>query len=237
MSFRQVGALGATALLAAALAACGSNAHTASSTSVTVYNVSADPGAQLPTTATKHRVPLTTAVLRSTLDSLLSKHVTIVAALMHRVGEGDTNPSEQIRTLAGNTRALTDVIARVYGNDAARAFAQLWEQHTQFFIDYAQADRVHSKSGKRLAQEQLQDYQNDFASFVSTATASNASLSTVTGLLHAHVHNLTSYIDADVAGHDAEAHQILTDAAANMHVVARTVSEAIAAQHLATIAP
>jgi hypothetical protein len=236
MSVRRVAALGATALLVTALAACGSNAHTAT-TPVTVYNVSADPGENLPTTDTKHRVLLTTAVLRSTLDSLLSKHVTVVAALMHHVGEGDASPTEQIRALATNTRALTDVIARVYGLDGARAFAQLWEQHTQFFIDYAHADRIHSNRGKRLAQSQLLDYQKDFASFVSTATAGDASLTAVTGLLHAHVHDLTSYIDADVAGHDAEAHQILTEAVTNMRVIAKTVSDAIAAQHLETVAP
>ena len=156
---------------------------------------------------------------------------------MHQVGDGDASPTDQVKALAANTRALTEVVARVYGSEAARAFAQLWEQHTQFFIDYAQADRDHSNAAKRLAQGQLLDYQNDFASFVSTATASDASLTAVTGLLHAHVHDLTSYIDADVAGHEAEAHQILTQAVANMHVIAKTISDAIAAQHPETVAP
>jgi len=27
--------------------------------------------------------------------------------------------------------------------DGARAFAELWEQHTQFFVDVAHADRMH----------------------------------------------------------------------------------------------
>ena len=130
------------------------------------------------------------------------KHVTLVAVLMHQVGEGDTSPTEQISALAANSQALTDVIARVYGRDGARAFAQLWEQHTQFFIDYAHADHVHSNAAKHLAQEQLLAYQNDFARLLTTATASATSLPAVTGLLHAHVHDLTSYIDADVAGND-----------------------------------
>ncbi len=129
------------------------------------------------------------------------------------------------------------MIARVYGRNGARAFAQLWEQHTQFFVDYAQADRVHSNAAKRLAQGQLLDYQTDFASFVSTVTASGSSLTAVTGMLHAHVHDLTSYIDADVAGNDTEAHQILTHAVATMHLIAKTVSDAIAAQHLETVGP
>jgi len=236
MSARKGPALGAIALLVTALAACGSSSR-AATTPVTVYNVSADPGDNLPAIDAKHHVVLTTAVLRSTLDSLLSAHATLVAALMHQVGDGDTSPTDQVKALAANTRALTEVVARVYGSEAARAFAQLSEQHTQFFIDYAQADRDHSNSAKRLAQGQLVDYQNDFASFVSTATASDASLTAVTGLLHAHVHDLTSYIDADVAGHEAEAHQILAQAVANMHVIAKMISDAIAAQHPETVAP
>ena len=236
MSTRITPALGAIAMFVAALAACGSSSH-AATTPVTVYNISADPGDNLPAIDAKHRVVLTTAVLRSTLDSVLSTHATLVAALMVRVGDGDTAPIEQVKALASNTRALTDVVARVYGNEAARAFAQLWEQHTQFFIDYAQADRDHSNAAKRLAQGQLLDYQNDFASFVSTATASDASLTAVTGLLHAHVHDLTSYIDAEVAGHETEARQILTQAVANMHIIAKAISDAIAAQHPDTVAP
>ena len=102
---------------------------------------------------------------------------------------------------------------------------------------HAHADHVHSNGAKHLAQEQLLDYQNDFASFVTTATASGASLTAVTGLLHAHVHDLTSYIDADVAGHDSVARQILVHAVATMHVIAKTVADAIAAQHLRTVAP
>src|SRR5207302_2342384 len=136
----------------------------------------------------------------------LSVHATLVAALMHQVGDGDASPTDQVKALAANTRALTEVVARVYGSEAARAFAQLWEQHTQFFIDYAQADRDHSNAAKRLAQGQLLDYQNDFASFVSTATASDASLTAVTGLLHTHLHGLTSYIDAHVVWYSSSEH-------------------------------
>jgi len=236
MSIRNLPALGATLVLVAGLAACGSSSH-AATTPVTVYDVSADPGKNLPTTDAKHRVVLTTAMLRSTLDSLFSKHVTLVAVLMHQVGEGDANPTIQIGALVANSQALTDVVARVYGRDGARAFAQLWEQHTQFFIDYAHADHVHSNAAKHLAQEQLLAYQNDFASLLTSATASAASLPAVTGLLHAHVHDLTSYIDADVAGHDSVARQVLVHAVATMHVIAKTVADAIAAQHLRTVAP
>ena len=61
MSIRNVPALGATALLVAGLAACGSSSH-AAPTPVTVYDVYADPGQNLPATNSRHRAVLTTAV-------------------------------------------------------------------------------------------------------------------------------------------------------------------------------
>ena len=178
---------------------------------------------------------LTAVVLRTTLDSLLSKHAELVIALAHEVGAGNDTPTAAITALAANTQALTDAIALVYGRDAARAFAQLWEQHTQFFINYAQADRTHNHTAKDDAESQLADYQSDFASFLSTATAGGVGLVAVTSLLHTHVTDITSYIDADVAGHTALADQLGAHAVTHMHIIARAIADAIAAQHLATV--
>jgi hypothetical protein len=229
--------LAAAALLVASLAACGSSSSSSESTTpVTVFSLSADPGLNLPAAA-RGKARLTTAALRSDLDTVLAQHAQLVAALMHQVGAGNDNPTAAVDALAANTKALTNAISLIYGPEGGRAFAQLWEQHTQFFIDYAYADRVRSGNAKQLAERRLLDYQNDFASFVSSATAGRAPLLAVTGLLHSHVHDLTSYIDADVAGHGDEAKQLLDRAVAHMHDIARAITDAIAAQHLKTIAP
>ena len=235
MKARRTSVLAASALLACGLAACGSGSHSSSSP-ITVFDVSADPSGNLPP-APKHPSPLTTSTLRSTVDALLSKHVVLVAALAHRVDIGDTSAPAAVAALTANTASLTAAIDQVYGTDAARAFEQLWAQHTQFFLDYAHAARNHDGHGKATAESELGDYQNDFAAFVSTATAGGASLRDVTALLHGHVEDITSYIDADVAGHAADATRILTAAVAHMHVIAGAVSHAIALQHLKTVTP
>jgi hypothetical protein len=236
MSLRRSPALAATALFVALLAACGAASH-ASSPPITVFDVSADPSRSLPPVDAKHHVTLTAATLPSALDSLLSTHATLVAALAHEVVTGNTTPGAAIAALAANTRSLTNAIEDVYGASAARAFAQLWAQHTQFFIDYANAARAHDGSAKREAEGKLFDYQSDFASFVSTATAGGASLAAVSGLLHSHVHDVTSYIDADAGGNARVARRILAESVARMHVIAKTVSDAIVAQHLKTVTP
>lgn len=221
-------------LIGLTAAACGSSAH-ASSTPVTVFSLSADPARDIPVTTLSQHVVLSAVQLRSTLDTLLTNHTTFIAALMHEVGAGSSSTGASVRALAANTQALTDAIAVVYGTPAARAFAQLWEQHTQFFIDYAQATRDHDHGAKEVAESRLRDYQNDFGSFVSTATAGGVSLVAVTNLLHGHVEDLTRYIEADVGGNAPEAARILVQAVTHTRVIAHAVAEAIVAQHLTTV--
>ena len=140
--------------LAGGLATCGTGAHR-SSAAVSVFDLAADPARNLPAVDPRHPVVLTVAALHASFDSLLSQHVTLVAALMHEVGAGDADitrrstPWRQIRS-----RSPTR-IAVVYGTDAARAFAQLWEQHSQFFVDYAQATRDHDGKAKHEAEDRL----------------------------------------------------------------------------------
>lgn len=225
------------ALAATFVTACGSGGGSDASSPVTVFNVSADPGQMVPPTKPGRPVVLTVAEVHTALDSLLAKHATLIAALMHEVGAGNDHPTAAITALTANTQGLVDAINAVYGAAGARAFAQLWEQHTQFFIDYAHAARVHDNGAKREAISRLVDYQNDFASFVTTATAGGAPLVAVTELLHTHVDDLTNYINADVDGRTAAAQQLLTQTIAHMHVIAKAIADAIAAQHLKTVTP
>jgi hypothetical protein len=236
LTIRRALHLAPAALLVLALAACGSGSHP-EATPVTVFNVSSDPGANLPAVNARHQVRLTRAEVKVSFDALLSNHAKLVAALMHEVGAGNDHPNAAIAALATNTQLLTNAIAMIYGTDSARAFAQLWEQHTQFFIDYAQADRNHDHKAKDEAEDRLTDYQNDFGSFVSTATGGRVPLLAVTRLLHGHVEDMTDYIDSDVAGHAAEARHLLDQAVAHMHIIAGAVSDAIVRQRLATVRP
>jgi hypothetical protein len=232
----RLGAAVTVAAVAGGLATCGAGAHR-SSTPVSVFDLAADPAQNIPAVDPRHPVVLTVAQLHSSFDSLLSRHVTLVAALMHEVGAGDTDVRASVDALAANTQSLTDAIAVVYGTDAARAFAQLWEQHAQFFVDFSQATRDHDGKAKVETEDRLRDYQNDFASFVTTTTAGGVALVAVTNLLHGHVDDLTRYIVADVAGDSTDAGQILRQAQAHMRVIANSIADAIAAQHLASVTP
>ena len=222
--------------LVIAAAGCGSSSHE-SSPPVTVFDMTADPGQGLPVAKPGHPVVLARAAVRSTLDSLLAAHTTLVATLMHQVGASDANPAAAVKALATNTTALAGAITLVYGTDGGRAFQQLWAQHTQFFIDYAHAVRAHDGKAKQQAKEELADYQSDFGNFVTTATGGRVPLLAVTSLLHGHVQDLTQYIEADVAGRVVEARRLLDQAVAHMHVIATEVADSIVRQHLKTVGP
>jgi hypothetical protein len=234
MNPRHARRFGATAVLIATLAACGSSSQ-ASSPPITVFDVAADPSQSLLALDTEHHVALTAAALRSTLDSLLSKHATLVAALVDDIVAGSTTPNAAINAVTANNGALTNAIDQVYGENAARAFAQLWGQHTQFFVDYASAAYRHDGSAKEEAESKLRDYQNDFASFVDTATAGGTSLAAVVGLLHGHIHDITGYVDAAVSGDRLATRRILAESVVHMHAIAKAVTRAILAQHLKTV--
>jgi len=225
------------AIAALFTSACGSSSSDSARSPVTVFDVSADPGADIPTTVAGQPVRLTAGQVRSALNGLLSAHATLVATVMHQVGHGNDQPTAAIAALTVNTQSLTSAIAAIYGAGGARAFAQLWEQHTQFFVDYARGDRTNDHAAKALALRRLLDYQRDFASFVSTATSHGASLVAVTDLLHTHVRDLTGYIDADTAGNLASARILLARSVAHTHIIATAIANAIAGQHLATVTP
>jgi hypothetical protein len=216
--------------------ACGSSADK-TSTPVTVFDMNSDPGKGLPTLKPGQHAVLAAAELRTSLDRMLTDHATLVAELVHEIGAGHENTTEAVKALAANSAALANAMTLVYGLDAGRAFSQLWEQHTQFFVDYAEAVRAHDDKSKEQTESALQDYQNDFGRFLSTATQGGVPLRMVIRLLHGHVHDLTAYIDADIAGRHDEAARLLDDAVAHMHVIAKSVTDSIIAQHLKTVKP
>jgi hypothetical protein len=233
ISVRAAVALAVLALFAVVFEGVGSHSRTTDAP-VVVFDVAADPGEAVPVV---HQAALEVSTLRTQLDSLLSQHVVLVAALAHAVDAGDDNPTAAVRALTKNSQALTGAIATVYGPDAGRAFEQIWEQHTQFFVDYAQAARAHDGGKRGEAINRLNDYQNDFASFLSTATDGSAPIAAVSVLLHGHVEDLLRYIDDDVAGKRAEAEHDLQQAVGHMRVISRTVANAIAAHSPDTIKP
>lgn len=175
-------------------------------------------------------VVIPAAELEALLADLLGEHAELVADVMLAAADGD-DTADSVEALQENTVELTGAINLVYGPDGAAAFDQLWGQHTQFFAEYAVAAGDGDEQRKNEEYAKLHDYHLDFSSFADTATGGAAPFDAVVELLHTHVSDLTGYIDAHVAGDDAEAARFREAATSYMTVIADALAGAIAAQN------
>jgi hypothetical protein len=132
--------------------------------------------------------------------------------------------------LAANTDDIVAAVGLVYGPVGARAFAQLWANHTQFLIAYAAATANHDAAAKRDALANLADYEHDSAALFDQATGGRASTATVQQLLYNHVVQMTSGLDAAADGR-ADLHvQIGVQAHSYAIDIGGALASAIAAQ-------
>jgi hypothetical protein len=194
-----------------------------------IFDLEAGYTAGLDPTAAEQRAVIPAADLEALLEGLLAEHAELVADVMVAAADGG-NTGAAVEALQQNTVELTGAINTVYGPAGARAFDQLWGQHTQFFAEYAVASGDDDQERRNDAFAKLHDYHRDFSTFTDTATGGAAPAEVVVELLHTHVDDLTGYIDAHTSGDDTEAEARLDSATSYMSVIAEALAGAIAAQ-------
>ena len=195
-------------------------------TSPTVFDVASSAN---PTTDLVDGEAMTHGQLRLTLQLLLGEHTLLTHAVMTVIATGasDADVAGAISALTTNTAGLTDAIALAYGATAAEAFAQIWNQHAQFFADYAAGRAADDPHAVHEAHGSLEDYRDDFASFLDTATGGDAPLELVRELLDVHVRQME---DALTTGPDGGESRALAEAHAHMYVIGGALADAIATQ-------
>jgi hypothetical protein len=169
---------------------------------LSIIDLTHDAGAGISAVDPARHDVVTAATLRLTVEQLLAAHGVSATAMMRSVSTGASDVPERLAALAKNTTDLTAAIGLVYGPTGARAFDQLWSQHTQAFLDYASA---RSDAARAEARAHLADYERDFSSFVGTATANGVPASAVEKMLHQHNAQMVGQLDAIRAGNAAGA--------------------------------
>ncbi len=129
---------------------------------LSIIDLGRDAGSGIAEVDPARRDVLPAAALRLTVEQLLAAHGVSATAMMRSVATDAGDVTRRLDALAGNTADLTAAIGLVYGRVGARAFDQLWSQHTQAFLDYAAAG---SDKARATARAHLVDYEHDFASF------------------------------------------------------------------------
>lgn len=215
----------------AMLAACGAS-DTMSSRSLApmIVDHGRDAGAGVAEVTPDRGAVVKAGDLRLLLEELLAVHGTLTSQMMRLATVDDDALGAWIDALAANTGELSAAIGLVYGPAGARAFDQLWSFHTQFFLDYADALRRDDDEGAQLALDGLDDYRDDFASFLSLATGAIAPEAAVVELLDTHIGHMTGQLDAYRRGDLASSLAIEREGHEYLTTIGTTLATAIAAQ-------
>jgi hypothetical protein len=219
------------AIISAALIAGGCSTADRSTPEVPhIFDLNVDSAAAIVPVAPDRVNVLAAAQLRLTLERLLGWHVVTLTEVMARTERGDESLQQWMDALASNTDDIVRAIGLVYGPVGARAFGQLWANHTQFLIDYAEALANHDTAAARKALANLAEYEHDTAALLDRATAGAAPAAAVQQLLENHVAQMTSGLDAAAHGLADRHAQISVDAHSYAIDIGDALASAIAAQ-------
>jgi hypothetical protein len=131
--------------------------------------------------------------------------------------------------LDANSEAITTVIAGIYGDQAGKQFAPLWEKHIGFLVDYTSAVGAKDQAKADQAMDNLLGYTEDFGAFINAASP-KLGKDTVAGLIKTHVFTLKDEIDAQAAKNFTKAYTTERTAADHMAMIATGLTTTVVAQ-------
>jgi hypothetical protein len=170
------------------------------------------------------------SALRAALTGLLIQHVAQTGEVVQSVVATSLTSAQTqgaIAALDQNTQDLGKAIGSLYGSDAQTAFLKMWRDHIGFFVDYTKGVAGGDAKAVKAAQAKLATYQQQFGSFLGTATGLPADA--VSADLQGHVQTLEAAIKAILTKSPSAAAKIAM-AEEHMAGTAAVLAKAIAAQ-------
>ena len=170
------------------------------------------------------------SALRAGLTGLLIQHVAQTGEVVQSVVATSLTSAQTqgaISALDQNTQDLGKAIGSLYGADAQTAFLKMWRAHIGFFVDYTKGLAAGDQAAVKSAQAKLATYQQQFGSFLGTATGLPADA--VSADLQGHVRTLEAAIQAILTKSPTAAAKIAM-AEDHMAGTAAVLAKAIAAQ-------
>ena len=170
------------------------------------------------------------SALRAGLTGLLIQHVAQTGEVVQSVVATSLTSAQTqgaIAALDQNTQDLGKAIGSLYGADAQTAFLKMWRDHIGFFVEYTKGLAAGDKAAVKAAQAKLATYQQQFGSFLGTATGLPADA--VSADLQGHIQTLEVAIQAILTKSPTAAAKI-SMAEDHMAGTAAVLAKAIAAQ-------
>ncbi len=109
--------------------------------------------------------------LRNALTVLLQEHVTTNIAVNRSIASGASQAEIDvlIEAQVANSDAISAAIGSIYGSEAEAAFSEMFLEHIEESNNFAIAVAAGDESAKALANEELEEYLEEIATFLSTA--------------------------------------------------------------------
>jgi hypothetical protein len=167
--------------------------------------------------------------LRLTLDRLLGEHLVLAAQAMRAGLTGAADFAAGASALEANTTELAGAVGSVYGDEAGKAFADLWRAHIDAYVAFVLALASQDEAEREASLMSLHGYHDEIAGFLASANP-NLSEEAVAGLVRRHVQALISQAEATDAGDHERAVATIREAYVGMFEVGGALAEAIVAQ-------
>lgn len=167
--------------------------------------------------------------LRSGLGQQLGEHAQLAVQAMRAGVSGQDDFEALAGALDGNTQDLTASISSVFGEEGGQAFMEMWADHIDFFVQYTVGLAEGDQEAQDAARARLEQYRQDFAQFLDTASEGNIPGDVVAEALQVHVNDLIDQVDAFEAGEFENAFTNAYDAYNHMYDTAAALAGGIVA--------
>lgn len=166
--------------------------------------------------------------LTSSLAMLMGEHVELAVDAMRAGVNGDAEFEAAAGALDGNTKAVTDAMSSMFGDDAAGQFNGLWADHIDLFVDYTAAHAAGDDSAMTQARNEFDEVISQFGTALATISGGALSDAAVNEVLTIHEHHLIEQIDVYAGDDYAHAHDIAYTAYQHMRDVALVLADGFA---------
>jgi len=163
--------------------------------------------------------------LQTALSRLLAEHMGLIVQLMRAAHDDAPDLPGAGKATNANTAELGGAIAALYGEPASTAFLDLWGQHVEGLVAYADAPA--GSAARDAARRQEEDYAPQLARFLAGATEGRLPAIDLAAALTEHDDHLMDQADAYAEDDLMRAQELSEMGYAHMFALSQTLATAI----------
>ncbi|KZZ82599.1 hypothetical protein [Bacillus sp. SJS] len=170
------------------------------------------------------------ADLRSTLDQLLSEHFVLAVMSMTKKYDGAADAEQVQAALNQNAKDMTPAIESIYGKEGAAQFEEIFLGHNTYTDSLVEAAKSGDAEARKAAEAEVQEFVDNFAKFLGTATEGKLPEAAAKEALRAHEDDVMKAFDMHVKGDYEASYTAFREGYARMFVISKALSTAIVSQ-------